>query len=243
MTEKDIYGYIHSVESFGASDGPGVRFIVFFQGCPLRCVYCHNPDTWKINDGKKVSASEVAAEISDYMSYIKSGGVTLSGGEPLFQPEFAYKLIKECKNLGLHTAIDTSGAVPLETAKPVIDECDMLLLDLKAASSELCKKITGFSNENMLAVLEYCERIKKRVWIRHVLVPKLTLDEKELLKAAEILSKFTCIEKIEFLPFHKLGEFKWEALNIPFTLKNTEPPNTEDIQKAKEIFRSRGLKV
>lgn len=241
--EKDVCGRIHSVESFGASDGPGVRYIVFLQGCPLRCIYCHNPDTWDKNDGKTVSAREIAAEISGYKSFIQSGGVTLSGGEPLFQPEFSLALIRECKKLGLHTAIDTSGAVPLKIAKPVIDECDMLLLDLKAASKDLCRKITGMTNENMLEILNYCESIGKRIWIRHVLVPNYTLDEGELTKAAQILSKFSCIEKVELLPFHKLGEFKWDALNIPFTLKDTETPEREDVEKAKKIFEAVGLRT
>ena len=243
MAEKDIYGRIHSVESFGASDGPGVRFIVFFQGCPLRCIYCHNPDTWDKNDGKLVSHKEIAAEISQYISFIKSGGVTLSGGEPLFQPDFALAIIKECKKLGLHTAIDTSGAIPLKISKPVIDECDMLLLDLKAASEELCKEITGQSNKNMLETLEYCEKTNKRIWIRHVLVPGFTLTEEELIKSAELLSKFSCIEKVEFLPFHKLGEFKWDALKIPFSLKDIETPDEKDLKKAKEIFLSYGINI
>ena len=242
MEKEKIHGRIHSVETFGASDGPGVRYIVFFQGCPLRCLYCHNPDTWDKNGGKEVSAKEVAAEISGYINYIKSGGVTLSGGEPLFQPEFALELIRECKKIGLHTAIDTSGAVPLKNAKPVIDECDMLLLDLKGASESLCKTITGQSNKNMLEILNYCESIKKRVWIRHVLVKGYTLKEDELELAAKTLSKFSCIEKVEFLPFHKLGEFKWEQLNIPFTLKNLDTPDPEDIEKAKEIFAKYDIK-
>jgi len=243
VAEKDIYGRIHSVESFGASDGPGVRFIVFFQGCPLRCIYCHNPDTWDKSDGKLMSVREIAAEISQYVSFIKSGGVTLSGGEPLFQPQFALGIIKECKKLGLHTAIDTSGAIPLEISKPVIDECDMLLLDLKAATPEMCKMITGQSNKNMLETLKYCEKTNKRIWIRHVLVPGYTLKEDELIKSAEILSGFSCIEKVEFLPFHKLGEFKWDTLNIPFTLKDTETPDKKDVKKAKEIFSLHGINI
>lgn len=243
MAEKDIYGRIHSFESFGASDGPGVRFIIFFQGCPLRCIYCHNPDTWDKTDGKLVSAKEIAAEISGYMSFIKSGGVTLSGGEPLFQPDFALEIIKECKKLGLHTAIDTSGGIPLKISKPVIDECDMLLLDLKGATEQMCKTITGQSNKNMIETLEYCEKINKRVWIRHVLVPGFTLNEDELKKSAELLSKLSCIEKVELLPFHKLGEFKWDTLKIPFSLKDTETPDENDIKKAKEIFLSYGIKI
>lgn len=240
--EKEICGQIHSVETFGASDGPGVRYIVFFQGCPLRCLYCHNPDTWNKNEGKTMSVAETVADILKYKSFIQSGGVTLSGGEPLFQPEFALALIKECKKNGLHTAVDTSGAVSLKTAKPVIDECDMLLLDLKAATPELCKTLTGQTNENMLEILKYCEKIGKRIWIRHVLVPGYTLNENELKKAAEILSEFTCIEKVEFLPFHKLGEFKWDNLKIPFKLKDVETPDPEDVINAKQIFAKYDIK-
>lgn len=240
--ENNIKGRIHSVETFGAVDGPGIRYIVFFQGCPLRCIYCHNPDTWNKADGKETTSQNVVADILEYKSFIKSGGVTLSGGEPLFQPEFACAILEECRKNGLHTAVDTSGAVPFEKAKPVIDSCDMLLLDLKAATAELCKKMTGQTNENMLKILQYCESIGKRVWLRHVLVPGYTLQEDELKKAAEILSKFSCIEKVEFLPFHKLGEFKWDELKIPCPTKEIESPEDSEIERAKQIFTNFGLK-
>lgn len=237
------YGYIHSKETYGALDGPGIRYVLFMQGCPLHCLFCHNPDTWNMNEGKRVSTDEVLDDILKYRSFIKKGGVTLSGGEPLLQAEFCAELFVKCKAAGIHTAIDTSGNVPLNDAKKVIDETDLVLLDIKSLDNELCRKITGSGNENALNMLKYCEEIGKDVWIRHVLVPGITLNRELLDDLAEYLRQFTCISRIELLPFHKLGEYKWKQLKIQYTLEDTREPTKEEIQMAEDIFRKKGFEV
>jgi len=239
--ENIIKGRIHSIETFGAVDGPGVRYVLFLQGCPLQCLFCHNPDTWSCGGGTVKTSIEIAENIASYKNYIKKGGVTISGGEPLIQPDFVIDIIKRCKAMGLHTAIDTAGSVPLEAAKEVIDNADMLLLDIKALDPALCEKMTGRNNENALKILDYCESIGRDVWIRHVMVPRYTLDKNRLIELAEYLKRFKCIKKVELLPFHKMGEFKWKELNMPYKLFNTPEPTLEEIGEADGIFRSRGL--
>ena len=234
-------GYIHSCESFGAVDGPGVRYVVFFQGCPLRCRYCHNPDTWKLTDGRRVSAQSLASEIEQFRNFIRSGGVTLSGGEPLMQADFAAELLALCKAAGFHTAIDTSGAVALDKCRNAIDTADLLLLDIKDIDADDCRDLTGQDNANAFAVLDYCEAVHKPVWIRHVLVPELTLCDEKLHRLGSRLSAYTCIEKVELNPFHKMGEFKWSSLGIPYTLTDTPAPDPDAVAHAKEIVRSYGL--
>ncbi len=239
--EQSVQGRIHSVETFGAVDGPGVRFVVFFQGCPLRCKFCHNPDTWNPAEGKPVTAKELAGQIASYKNFIKDGGVTLSGGEPLLQPEFATALLLECKRLGLHTALDTSGGVPLSAAKLPVDAADLILLDIKDIDKEDCRALTGQDNQNALALLRYCQQTGKPVWIRHVMVPGLTLNPDKLTRLAAFLSGFSCIQKVELLPFHKMGEYKWEQLGRPYSLTDTPVPAPEEVALAKEIFRKQGL--
>lgn len=233
-----VYGYIHSYESFGAVDGPGVRFVVFFQGCPLHCLYCHNPDTWDIRKGRPVEVSAVLAEILQYRNFIKDGGVTLSGGEPFWQPEFCRELLSLCKKEGLHTAVDTSGAVPLSRCKEAVDLADLLLLDIKDIDPADCRNLTGQDNCNALKLLSYCEEIRKPVWIRHVLVPGLTANDLKLVRLAQTLKPFSCIEKIELNPFHKMGGYKWEQTGTPYTLKDTPPLSEGELNHAKEMLRS-----
>lgn len=240
---SETLGYLHSVESFGALDGPGIRYVLFLQGCPLRCSFCHNPDTWCASAGKAVSAKEVFQNILKYKSFISSGGVTLSGGEPLLQPEFCRKLITLCHGKKLHCAIDTAGSIPLAACQPAVDAADLLLLDIKALDPVLCQDLTGQDNKNALALLDYCESVKKPVWIRHVLVPGFTLEQERLEQLAEYLSGFSCVERIELLPFHKMGEYKWEALGISSPLAETKEPAKEEISMAREIFQNRGLSV
>ena len=232
-------GRIHSFESFGAVDGPGVRYVVFFQGCPLRCMFCHNPDTWEVSGGEEYAAEEVVDRILPFRNfYDHGGGVTLSGGEPLMQLDFAAELLERLKREGLHTAIDTSAAIPLRVAKDAIDVADMLLLDFKAFDSALCEKITGRPNilEQEKEYLEYCQSTGKKVWIRHVIVPGLTLDEKQLKGLGAYLHKFSCVEKIEPLAFHKMGEFKWQK--VLYKLSATEPPTVNDMKKVSELLNS-----
>ena len=232
-------GRIHSFESFGAVDGPGVRYVVFFQGCPLRCMFCHNPDTWEVSGGEEYGAEEVVNRILPFRNfYDHGGGVTLSGGEPLMQLDFAAEPLERLKKEGLHTAIDTSAAIPLSMAKPAIDVADMLLLDFKAFDSALCEKITGRPNilEQEKEYLEYCQSKNKKVWIRHVIVPGLTLDEKQLKELGAYLHKFSCVEKIEPLAFHKMGEFKWQK--ELYKLSATEPPSISDMKRVTELLNS-----
>lgn len=238
---SDIIGRIHSVESFGAVDGPGIRFVVFMQGCPLRCKYCHNPDTWNISEGKETTPKQLVSEIVSYRNFIKNGGVTFSGGEPLMQPDFIKQAVELCKKEGFHTAVDTSGGVPLKSCKHAIDEADMLLLDIKDLDEQGCIELTGKSNKNALEILDYCEQTNKTVWIRHVMVPEYTLFDDKLNKLAEKISHYKCVKLVELLPFHKMGEFKWEELKLDYKLENIPQPTKEEIENAKNIFKSYGL--
>lgn len=234
--KNKVKGKIHSIETFGAVDGPGVRFIVFLQGCSLRCLYCHNPDSWNISEGKESTVDEMMTQILSYKNFIKKGGVTLSGGEPLLQPEFVKELIIKCKENGLHTALDTSGSVNLDSAKPVLDKVDLVLLDIKDIDNDSCKILTGKSNKQTLDVLDYCESISKPVWIRHVIVPGYTLDYNKLEKLSAFLKKYKCIEKIDPLAFHKIGEYKWEQLKLDYKLIDVREPIDEEMRKVREIF-------
>lgn len=230
-------GLIHSMESFGAVDGPGLRFIVFLRGCPLKCLYCHNPDTWAGNGGVRMSATELADKIMTYRSFIKGGGVTISGGEPLLQPEFCLELCTILRKRGFHTALDTGGSIaPQGVAAQAIAAADMLLLDIKDIDTEDCARLTGFGNENALATLGYCEKIAKPVWIRHVLLPGYTLNAEKLTRLRDYLARFTCVEKTELLPYHTMGRYKWDELGLDYALDGVEPPSDEELAAATAIF-------
>ena len=231
-------GRIHSFESFGTLDGPGIRFVVFFQGCPLRCTYCHNPDTWDIQGGRPVAVREIIAQVESCRNFLRTGGVTLSGGEPLMQPRFALALLNACREKGFHTALDTAGSLPLSQSAPVIDAADLVLLDIKALDSAECRDLTGMDNANELATLDYCEKTEKPVWIRHVLVPGWTLDEDKLQKLAAFLRPYKCIKRIDLLPFHKMASFKWANLNLTDPLAGTSEPSAEEVEKAQQIIGS-----
>lgn len=239
----NVKGRIHSVESFGALDGPGIRYVLFMQGCPLRCLFCHNPDSWHMEEGKEIGSQEVLQDILRYRNFISRGGVTLSGGEPLMQPDFAASILEGCRENGLHTALDTSGAVSLLYCRQAVEGADMLLLDMKAAEDGLFRRITGRGMDNTLDILNHCENVHKRVWIRHVLVPGLTLQKEQLHKLGKLLKPYRCIERVELLPFHKMGEYKWEMLKQPYTLADTQPPKTEEVEMAKQILSGYGLDV
>ena len=234
-------GYIHSVETYGTLDGPGIRYIVFSQGCVLRCKFCHNPDTWRLNAGKKQTVHELMEDILKYKNFIKSGGMTLSGGEPLIQSDFAAELFKECKKHGIHTAVDTSGAIPLSACRHAIDEVDLVLLDIKSIDTSKARSLTGQGNENALKLLDYLEQSKKEVWIRHVVVPGITETYDDIEKMAGYLSKYSVISRVDILPFHKMGEYKWEELNLKYELSDVQPPKKESILKIKDIFRKYNL--
>ncbi len=236
-----VKGRIHSIESFGAVDGPGIRYVVFFQGCPLRCLYCHNPDSWCVDGGELTDSEDVVNKILSYKNFIKKGGVTLSGGEPTMQPAFLLDILTRLKENGIHTAVDTAGSIKLDIVKPIIDTADMLLLDIKSLNSLLCEDITGQSNKNGLEILRYCETINKPVWIRHVLVPGYTLKKKLLEQLALYLKDFKCVEKVELLPFHKMGEFKWNSLGKKYRLYDILEPAKIDVDIAKQVFIEQGF--
>lgn len=241
MLHEDIKGYIHSTDSFGAVDGPGIRFVVFLQGCPLRCLYCHNPDSWKFGEGTQRTAGDLMEEILGYRSFLKRGGVTLSGGEPFAQMDFTKALLALCRENGFHTAVDTSGAVALSLSREGIDLTDLLLLDLKAYDPEECRKLTGQDNHHALETLGYCEKTKKPVWLRHVCLPGYTLYDEKLTRMAEFLKHYSCIERIELIPFHQMGSYKWDYLGESYQLAEVEPPSVQEMERAKQIFLSRGL--
>ena len=236
-------GKIHSFESFGAVDGPGVRYVVFLQGCPLRCIYCHNPDTWPPQDGQVYTVEEVVDKIVPYLPFLRRGGVTLTGGEPLMQAEFVHDLTIALHEHGLHVAIDTAGSLPLEQCKKAVDAADMLLLDIKALDSKLCRMICGSDGTHAKELLQYCEGIKKPVWLRHVVVPDYTLDYAKLEALAAYLKKFTCIERVELLPFHQMGSYKWEVEHLPYALQDKRTPEPEEMDKARQIFTDVGFTV
>lgn len=230
-------GNIHSFETFGAVDGPGIRFVVFFQGCPLRCRYCHNPDSWSAAGGKTYTSDAVVKKILPYRHFYRNGGgVTLSGGEPLLQSAFAAELLGKLRAAGLHTAVDTAGAVPLTRCRSAVDAADMLLLDIKSIDPEMSEYITGSRRclEHERELLAYCEAKRKPVWIRHVIVPGLTDDAQQLRALGEYLRRFSCVEKIEPLPFHKLGEHKWPR--GLYTLRETEAPTETQMARARRLL-------
>lgn len=241
MSLGDAVGRIHSVETFGALDGPGIRYVLFLQGCPLRCAYCHNPDTWEITNENCKTAAQAVEDILRYANFISSGGVTLSGGEPLLQPDFCREVIELCHQHGLHCAIDTSGSLPLTQCQTAVNAADLLLLDIKALAPDVCRELTGKDSRNALALLNYCEVTGKPVWIRHVLVPGVTLTRERLESLADFLLSYSCVTRIELLPFHKMGEYKWETMGMKSPLSGTEEPSQEEIAMAREIFASRGL--
>ena len=236
-------GRIHSLESFGAVDGPGVRYVIFLQGCPLRCIYCHNPDTWDPKDGRDMTVSELVETILPYRPFLRRGGVTVTGGEPLLQSEFVLELTRALHEQGLHVAIDTAGSLPLQQCRQAVDEADLLLLDIKALPPKLCKILCGSDGANAKALLEYCEKIHKPVWLRHVVVPDYTLEDKLLTELASYLQGFRCIERVELLPFHQMGSYKWEVENKHYALQDKRTPTNEEMDRARAIFEAAGLTV
>lgn len=236
-------GYIHSVESCGTVDGPGIRFLIFTSGCPLRCLYCSNVDCRYLENGKPASVEELLTEIQKYTSYMKSsgGGVTISGGEPLMQPEFVREIFKQCQRLGIHTALNTSGFCNLESAKSVLEFVDLVLLDIKSFDPKTYTRVTGCDIEPTLALAKYLNTINKPTWIRFVLVPGLTDQPENINGLADFIAPFNNVERLEVLPFHKMGEYKWSELGFKYLLENTFPPSPEQLQAALNIFRSKEI--
>lgn len=231
---------IHSVESLGTVDGPGVRFVVFMQGCPMRCKYCHNPDTWEIAGGVERSAEEVAAEALRYKRYFgKKGGVTVSGGEPLMQLDFLIELFTILKREGIHTCVDTSGILfreEDERYEKLLELTDLFLLDVKHIDEEGHRALTGCSGEAPKKFARYLSEQHKPVWIRHVLVPQITDDDAQLKKLRGFLDTLSTVERVEVLPYHTMGEAKYQKLGIPYPLAGTLPPEKERVENANRIL-------
>ncbi len=236
-----MIGHIHSTESFGAADGPGVRFIVFMQGCHMRCRYCHNPDTWKMDGGDEVTADEILKRALRFKPYWgKDGGITISGGEPLLQIDFVIELFKKAKELGINTCIDTAGN-PFTKEEPFFSKfeelmkyTDLLLLDLKEINPTRHKDLTGFDNSNIIEMAKYLSEINKPVWVRHVLVPEHSDFDEDLDALGDFIDTLSNVDRVEILPYHTLGKFKWENLGIPYTLESISPPSAERIENAKQ---------
>lgn len=229
---------VHSFESFGTVDGPGIRYIIFLQGCPLRCKYCQNRDTWDINSGEIISINEIVNTILKYKNYIcPSGGVTVSGGEPILQTQSLITLFKKLKGYGIHTAIDTSGMFDLtEDVKELLQYTDLILLDIKHIDSEKSKDLVGFGNEKELTFARYLSDNNIDMWIRQVLIPGITDNEDDLYKLKDFVSSLKTVKRFEILPYHTMGKHKWTDLGFSYELENVREATSEDVERVKKIL-------
>lgn len=242
-------GRVNSLETFGLVDGPGVRFVVFMQGCRMRCKFCHNPETWDTNAGTLWTAKDLFEKAYRYKNYWKrsgvwNGGITVSGGEPLLQTEFLTEFFQIAKDRDpeIHTAVDTAGN-PFTLEEPYISKfnelmkvTDLFIVDIKDFGAELHKELTGVDNANIIQMIKYLSDNGKDMWIRHVLVPNLTDDEEDLKAMGEFIKSLKTVSRVEILPYHSLGIGKWDKLNIPYSLTDTEIPTPEEVQKAKKLL-------
>ena len=236
---EDILGNVHSIESCGTVDGPGIRFVVFTQGCPMRCQYCHNPDTWEFKDNKKVSADEILAQYDGIKEFC-TGGITVTGGEPMCQMDFVTELFKKAQAKGINTALDTSGVMFKPDNKEKIDELlkytSIVLLDIKHIDDEEHKKLTGHSNKNIIAFAKYLSEIKKPMWVRHVVVPGITFKEEYLTRLGEFLGTLHNIAALDVLPYHDMAIPKYENLKIDYPLKAVPPLTHDEALQARNII-------
>ena len=240
MEKLDLryYAKIHSIESFGTVDGPGIRFVIFLQGCHLKCKYCHNRDTWDMNCGNYESLDDVFNKILRYKNYIyPNGGVTVTGGEPLLQVKFLIELFKKLKAENIHTCIDTSGMVAItEDIKTLLSLTDLVLLDIKHIDPVKSKNLVGFSNERELTFAKYLSDNGIHMWIRQVLIPGYTDDKSDLLKLKDFISSLKTVDKIEILPYHDMGKYKWKELGLKYELEDVKVANDDDVKRAKKIL-------
>lgn len=237
-------GYVHSVEVGSFVDGPGTRFVVFLAGCPMRCQYCHNPDSWRVG-GDLRSSDDVVAQIAKAADFLRAGGggVTVSGGEPLVQPEFTLDILKGAKGLRLHTALDTSGCLGDRVTAEMLDVLDLVLLDIKSFDPSTYRKVTGGEVEPTLRLAERLSETCTPVWIRFVLVPGLTDSEANVTGLARFVAGLRNVERLDVVPFHQMGRHKWEDLGIPYPLRDTLPPSAADIRRVKEMFEAERVTV
>jgi len=238
-------GSVHSWELVTAVDGPGTRMTTFLSGCPLRCLYCHNPDTMEMRRGTPVTADEILGRLRRYAPVLKAtkGGLTVSGGEPLMQPAFVARLLHGAKELGLHTAIDTSGFLGAHCTDEMLAEIDLVLLDIKSGIPETYRKVTGRELE---PTLEFGRRVAEsgtEIWVRFVLVPGLTDDEANVEAVAKAAASLSTVSRVEVLPFHQMGQDKWAALGLDYELEGVPAPTPEQVERVREQFRSHGLTV
>lgn len=235
-----IKGNIHSIETCGTVDGPGIRFVIFMQGCPLRCQYCHNPDTWQTDTNKLITVDEIMQKYDGVKEFVQSGGITVTGGEPLLQIDFVTELFKVAKAHGIHTALDTSGITfnqeNTENINNLLKYTDLVLLDIKHIDDEEHKKLTGASNKNILAFAQYLSEKQIPVWIRHVVVKDITLNEKYLKELGKFLATLNNIKALDILPYHNMAIPKYESLGINYPLKNTPPTSKEEAINARNII-------
>ncbi len=240
-----LKGYVHSLESFGSVDGPGVRYIIFLTGCAMRCQFCHNPDTWDMKTGTLYTTDELLEKAMKYRSYWKNdGGITVSGGEPLLQIDFLTELFRKAKANGIHTTLDTSGN-PFTREEPFFSKfnelmkyTDLVMLDIKHIDDEQHKILTGCTNKNILDLARYLSDIKKPVWIRHVLVPERSDYDEYLIKLDEFIQSLDNVQKVEVLPYHTLGAYKWDELGYEYKLKGIDPPSVERVENANKLLHT-----
>ena len=238
-------GYIHSLESFGSVDGPGVRYVIFTSGCAMRCQFCHNPDTWNMQSGTPYTADELIEKALKYRTYWGSkGGITVSGGEPLLQIDFLTELFQKAKEQGIHTTLDTSGN-PFTIEEPFFDKfcklmevTDLVMLDIKQIDEEQHKILTGYTNQNILDMARFLSDIKKPVWIRHVLVPERSDRDDYLERLQEFILTLKNVERVEVLPYHTLGVFKWKELGFEYQLEGINPPTKDRVENANRILKT-----
>jgi len=243
---ESVDGYIHSIESLGTVDGPGIRHVIFTQGCQLRCLYCHNPDSLQLKKGRRVASGKLLDEIQASSTFLRSakGGVTISGGEPLVQPKFVASLFRGCKEMKLHTALDTNGYLGPQASDAMLEDIDLVLLDIKSYDPAIYRRVSGgFELQPTLDFARRLEALGRKMWIRFVLVPGLTDDPANVEGLADFAASLKMVERVEIAPFHKLGEFKWKELRMDYQLGDTEPPSAPEIARVHHAFSSRGLTV
>ena len=238
MTDQGKAGYVHSIDTCGMVDGPGIRYLVFFAGCALRCKYCHNPDTWDLQSGKLMTVDEIVQDIKRYKSYLKfsGGGVTFTGGDPFLQPDFLAALLKACKAEGFHTVIDTSGYASKPAVEKALPHTDLLLLDIKSINPDVFKAVTDVPIDRTLRTLRLSNELGVKVWVRFVLVPGLTDNLEDIRQLAQYLKAYDNVEKVEVVPFHKAGEYKWRDLGHKYELEDTQPPTPELLEVVRRIL-------
>lgn len=235
-----IKGNIHSIESCGTVDGPGIRFVIFMQGCPMRCQYCHNPDSWTTNANKLMTVDEIMQKYDGVKEFVQSGGITITGGEPLLQINFVTELFKAAKSKNIHTALDTSGITFNPQNTKTIDELlkytDLVLLDIKHINDEEHKKLTGCSNQNILKFAQYLSEKGIPMWIRHVVVKDITLNEEYLTELGKFIKTLKTVKALDVLPYHDMAIPKYEALNINYPLKSTPPTTKQQAIWARDVI-------